>query len=58
MTEEKKFEEEIDDNKNKNFIICQFCKSVMLKQHSASYTENQVNCITEIYIIYNYILLI
>lgn len=43
MTEETDFPKEIDDNKNKNTIRCQFCDSIILKARSASYSENEVS---------------
>lgn len=43
MTEETDFPKEIDDNKNKNTIRCQFCDSIILKAKSASYSETEVN---------------
>lgn len=42
MTEETDFPNEIDDNKNKNTIRCQFCDSIILKARSADYSENEV----------------
>lgn len=42
MTEETDFSEEIEDNKNKNTIRCQFCNTIILKAKSAKYIENEV----------------
>lgn len=45
MTEETDFPNEIDNNKNKNTIRCQFCDSIILKAKSANYSENEVSSI-------------
>lgn len=45
MTEETDFPSEIDNNKNKNTIRCQFCDSIILKAKSANYSENEVSSI-------------
>lgn len=43
MTDESNFYKEIDNNKNKNSVRCQFCDSVILKAKSANYSENEVS---------------
>lgn len=42
MTDESKFTTEIDNNKNKHSVHCQFCNSTILKPQSGHYTENEV----------------
>lgn len=45
MTDETNFCKEIDNNKNKNSVRCQFCNSIILKPNSANYSENEVNVV-------------
>lgn len=45
MTDETNFCNEIDNNKNKNSVRCQFCNSIILKPNSANYSENEVNVV-------------
>lgn len=46
MTDEGNFVKEIDNNKNKNSVRCQFCDSLLLKAQSANgYSENAVSLI-------------
>lgn len=43
MTDESNFVKEIDNNKNKNSVRCQFCDSLLLKARSVNgYSENAV----------------
>lgn len=43
MTEESDFPLQIDEEKNRNSIYCQFCNSIMLKPKTAFYMEDEVN---------------
>lgn len=50
MTDESKFLDEIDDNKNKNSVHCQFCNSTILKAKSGHYTESEVSKILIVFL--------
>ncbi|KAG4076221.1 hypothetical protein HA402_014770 [Bradysia odoriphaga] len=41
MTDESDFPSQIDENRNKNSIYCQYCDSLMLKPKTASYMEDE-----------------
>lgn len=43
MTDESDFQQQIDEDKNRNGIYCQYCNSIMLKPKTASYMEDEVN---------------
>lgn len=42
MTDESDFPLQVDDEKNRNSIYCQFCNSIMLKPKTAFYMEDEV----------------
>uniref|UniRef100_A0A0K8TLE5 Putative guanine nucleotide exchange factor n=1 Tax=Tabanus bromius TaxID=304241 RepID=A0A0K8TLE5_TABBR len=41
MTDEQNFTEQIENEKNKNTVRCQFCNSLMLKPKSAKFVEDE-----------------
>lgn len=43
MTDESDFPSQIEGDKNRNSIYCQYCNSIMLKPKTASYVEDEVN---------------
>ncbi|KAH8409551.1 hypothetical protein KR222_008399 [Zaprionus bogoriensis] len=43
MTEEAKFAEQIENDKNKSNVRCQFCNSLMLKAQEAKYCEQKTD---------------
>lgn len=49
MTDETNFCKEIDNNRNKNSVRCQFCNSIILKPNSANYSENEVSFIGDVW---------
>lgn len=42
MTDKANFADQIENDKNKNNVRCQFCNSLMLKGKEASYSEQEV----------------
>ncbi|EDW11477.2 guanine nucleotide exchange factor MSS4 homolog [Drosophila mojavensis] len=43
MTDEANFADQIENEKNRTNVRCQFCNSLMLKAREASYCEQEVN---------------
>ncbi len=42
MTDESDFPSQIDEDKNRTSIYCQYCNSIMLKPKTALYMEDEV----------------
>lgn len=45
MTEEANFADQIENDKNKTNVRCQFCNSLMIKAKEAKYCEQKVSFI-------------
>lgn len=43
MTEEANFADQIEDDKNKTNVRCQFCNSLIIKAKEATYCEQKVS---------------